>query len=238
MIIILSPAKTFQETRYKYQQLPFFQNEAEHMNAIMKEKTIGEIEDEMQVSKKIATSVFAYAQTFGHTIQPAIHTYFGAAYKALHAKSLSKDDHRYAEKHVRILSALYGILKPLDGISFYRLDYKDRILGDLYDFWRPRLSEYLSKNLQERVIVNLASKEYASVLADFDMITISFKSLYKGNFRTMSMEAKRMRGIFTRMMIEKRIEDVRQTKAFVIEGYRYSDRLSNDREYVFIKDGE
>jgi len=125
MIIILSPAKTFQETRYKYQQLPFFQNEAEHMNAIMKEKTIGEIEDEMQVSKKIATSVFAYAQTFGHTIQPAIHTYFGAAYKALHAKSLSKDDHRYAEKHVRILSALYGILKPLDGISFYRLHYKE-----------------------------------------------------------------------------------------------------------------
>lgn len=238
MMIILSPAKTFQRTRRMHRQLPFFADEARELYTKIRGKTLDEIEQAMNVSKKIARDVFEYAQTYGQNIQPAIHTYYGAAYKAFHAASLSENDLFYAENHIRILSALYGILKPLDGISFYRLDYKDRMLGNLYDFWRPRVSEYVCENLKDQVIVNLASQEFSSVLSNFDMFTIAFKSFYKDKLRTTSMESKRMRGAFARMIVEKRIEDVRLLKEIVIDGYRYSKTHSDDREYVFIKDGD
>ncbi|MFP4178219.1 MAG: YaaA family protein [Acholeplasmataceae bacterium] len=238
MIIILSPAKTFQRTNYEHKRFPFFQDEARGLNARISKMTVTEIEREMGVSKSIAQDVFAYSHAFGRALQPAIHSYYGAAYKALDAASLSDGDMRYAEEHLRILSALYGMLKPLDGISFYRLDYKDRILGDLYSYWRPKLSEYLSQESNNRIIVDLASQEFSRVLAGFDMVKISFKTHHKGKLRTMSMDAKRMRGAFARRMIERRIEDVRLLKEFDISGYRYADTHSNDREYVFIKEGE
>lgn len=238
MIIILSPAKTFRFTDRTYRQLPFFQAEASYLIDRFRQKGVSDIEREMNVSPKIATDVTEYVNSFGTIVQPAIDTFFGAAYKAFDADSLSDDEREYADRHIRILSALYGILNPLDGISRYRLDFKERILGNLYDFWRPKLIEYKKQFLNGHVIVNLASKEFSSVLSDSDMITISFKACQNGKLRQTSMEAKRMRGTFARMMIEERIEDAEKIKQYVIDGYRFDPTHSTEREYVFIKEGE
>jgi cytoplasmic iron level regulating protein YaaA (DUF328/UPF0246 family) len=181
-------------------------------------------------------------------VRQAVLAFNGDAYRGLDARSLSERDFTHAQKHLRILSGLYGILRPLDLIQPYRLEMGSKLANargnDLYDFWSKTVTESLNEDLdgrRSRVIVNLASQEYSKVvdrdLLDASVISPSFLDLREGGYRVISFFAKRARGLMARWLIRGRVASVRAVQTFAEEGYRY-DRARSDRLHpVFIRDG-
>lgn len=180
---------------------------------------------------------------FNRNLTPAIFSYDGNQYKRIGPLAFDDGELRYLQDHLRILSAFYGILRPLDGIRPYRLDLNDKLdLGDynsLYDFWQDMVYEDLVGG--DRVIINLASKEYERLVRPYlkgedRFITIIFGKLHGEKIRQSSRGAKSARGEMVRFMAEKKIRDLDEIKAFNGLGYSFNGDLSTDDEYIFLKD--
>lgn len=253
MIILLSPAKTlnFEQGKYDALDAPKFRKESKVLVDILKEKNAKGIQDLMHVSSKIADlnvdRFNNYSSRFTNkNSKAALFTFDGDVYKGLDAQSLTKAQTNYAQKHVRILSGLYGILKPLDKMQAYRLEMGTKLttpLGkNLYDFWGDKITKNLNTDLKafkEPMIINLASNEYfKSVKKDklkARLITPNFKE-YKGDdLKFISFNAKKARGLMTRYIIDQKIKDVDSLKGFDYEGYSFSEAHSKDDDLIFVR---
>ena len=168
-------------------------------------------------------------------------------YTGLQAETLSEDQLDYAQKHLRMLSGLYGLLRPLDLMQPYRLEMGTRLANargkDLYAFWGTRISEWLNEALADQgddLLLNLASTEYFSAVKrsalNARIIDIEFKDLKNGQYKIISFYAKKARGMMSRFVIEERIDSPEALRAFDVQGYRYNAELSSPSKLVFLRD--
>ena len=205
----------------------------------------------MDVSSNIAELNVARYKSFKTPFTPknarqALLAFKGDVYSGIDVEHFSAADYDYAQDHLRILSGLYGCLRPLDLIQPYRLEMKTRLKnprGDnLYQFWGEEITNSLNKVLkkqQQAVLVNLASNEYfKSVkpqLLQGELLNINFKETKNGKTRVVAIFAKRARGMMADYIIRNRIEEPAGIKKFRKDGYRFSKELSDDRQWTFVR---
>lgn len=203
----------------------------------------------MKVSDKIAglnVARFAeWSETFTtDNARQAIFAFKGDVYTGLEAETLSEDDLSYAQSHLRMLSGLYGLLKPLDLMQPYRLEMGTKLANErgsnLYQFWGNIITDKLNEALSEQgdnVLINLASNEYFKAVKpkalDAQIITPVFKDCKNGQYKVISFYAKKARGMMARYIIENRIESVKQLEAFDTAGYYFAADESTPTELVF-----
>ena len=237
MKIILAPAKNMQlaeDSPYNLTE-PVFINEAEILLNKLKKLNFDELKEVYGASDKIVQDNLERLKIsfLDRNLSPAILSYVGIAYKHLSASVFTDEEYEYLDTHLRILSGLYGVLKPFDGIIRYRLEMQS---FDLYDFWKDKIY----KEVKDDVIINLASKEYSKCIEKYlkneeRLITCVFGEISKGKVVQKGTYAKMARGEMVRYMAENNITDVENIKSFNRLGYEYDDDLSKENEYVFIK---
>ncbi|MFT5033534.1 MAG: cytoplasmic iron level regulating protein YaaA (DUF328/UPF0246 family) [Bacteroidia bacterium] len=171
----------------------------------------------------------------------------GDVYMGMQAQEFAKRDFQFAQKHLRILSGLYGLLKPLDLIQPYRLEMGTRFENsqgkDLYSFWDHKITEALNadmKTIKSKVLVNLASNEYFKSVKkkalDADIVTPVFKDMKNGHYKIVSFYAKKARGLMSAYIVKNRSKTVEDLKDFDSVGYRYQASLSSGTELVYTRD--
>ncbi len=254
MLIVISPAKTLDyETPLpikKFSQ-PEFLEESDKLIKVLRGFDPDGIQDLMHISSKLAelnvSRYLNWEQPFSpKNARPAIFAFKGDVYSGLEAQQFSDADLGFAQKHLRILSGLYGLLRPLDLIQPYRLEMGTSLKntrGDsLYDFWGKQLGTAISKDLQaqkDKVLINLASNEYFKAIKgktdDAEIITPVFKDFKNGQYKIISFFAKKARGLMSSYIIKNRITDKKELMAFSAEGYRYSKKDSTEQEFVFLR---
>ncbi len=244
MKIILSPAKKMNVDveSLEYKELPQFLEQTEAILGWMKEKTYEELKSLWKCNDKIAEQNVERLKhmKLQERLTPAVLSYEGIAYQYM-APAVFEDGHvDYVQEHLRILSAFYGVLKPLDGVTPYRLEMQAKAAIDgqkaLYALWGSRL--YESVRDESGVIINLASKEYSKCIEkhlteEDHYITITFCEMSKGKLVTKGTYAKMARGEMVRFMAENQIEDPKEIQKFNRLGYVYREDLSSDTEYIF-----
>lgn len=253
MIIILSPAKLQDfETpvSIKKSTTPLYEKEANMLYKSLEGASQNEIASLMSINPQLAHDVYQYIHAFPLSKTPkrqAALAYNGIAYKGLDADSFTEKDWGFAQKHLVHISGLYGVLRPLDLIKPYRLEMQMPVVNDkgknLYDFWTETISNYLAKEMKadDNILINLASKEYSKAVnkkllpKDFKIITPIFKQETSKGPKQIVVYAKKARGMMSRFIIKNQLTDVEQIKAFDTEGYSFSEQLSNDKEWVFIR---
>lgn len=254
MIITLSPSKgqDFDTPgNTKKHSTPVALKDSQLLIKELKQIKPAGIRELMGVSENIAKlnadrfKTFKTPFTTGNAKQ-AIFAFKGDVYSGINIESFTADDLAYAQKHLRILSGLYGCLRPLDLIQPYRLEMKTKLenpRGDnLYQFWGESITENLNKELakqKEPVLVNLASNEYfKSVkpkLLKGRLLNINFKETKNGKTRVVAIFAKRARGMMTDYILRNRIEKPEYIKKFRAGGYRFSKADSDDKQWTFIR---
>jgi uncharacterized protein len=233
MIILFSPAKTFRNTDVVHLGQPVFEKKAHRLIRKLKRLSIDDIQKSMKVSLKVAQETHHDYQQFGHIQSPAIYTYYGQAYKSLDIDSIPFEKVLIFNQYLYIISGLYGLLKPLDGISRYRLEMKDKTVVNLYTHWKKNLHDALKS---ADLIINLASKEYDQIVdSKLPMVTISFVILNNQIYKSPSMEVKTMRGAFLREILLNEIHSIEAIKKISLLNYHYDADQSDDQTLVFIK---
>lgn len=205
----------------------------------------------MHISDKLTEVNYNRYQNFssrytGSNSKAAIHAFKGDVYVGLEAETLTKSDIDFAESHLRILSGLYGLLKPMDKMQAYRLEMGTNLKNpkgkNLYDFWNGTLTSEINKTLKKNsndLIVNLASKEYFSALdrkqLKGEIIDIGIKEYKEGKLKFISFNAKKARGLIARYIIKNRITTKKGLMGFDYDGYTYQEDLSSDNEFMFVR---
>ena len=246
MKIILSPAKKMKQDvdTLAFSGLPVFTEQTKEILMWLQSKSYEELKDLWKCNDKIAGQNVdrLKAMDLNKNLTPAVLSYEGIAYQYMAPAVFEDAQLSYIERHLRILSAFYGVLKPMDGVTPYRLEMqaKAQILGckDLYEFWGDRIYREVCDT--SGVIINLASKEYAKCIEKYltpeDMfITCVFGEIVKDKFVTKGTYAKMARGEMVRFLAENRITQPEQVKEFRSLEYRYAEEYSSEREYVFLK---
>lgn len=248
MKIILSPAKKMNVNLdiLEYNRLPEFLEQTEEILAWLKSKTHEELQKLWGCNDKIAKQNFERLtyMNLRKQLTPAVLSYEGIAYQYMAPAVFEGDHFDYIQDNLRILSAFYGVLRPLDGVTPYRLEMqaKASIGGqkDLYAFWGRRLYDAVID--ESRIIINLASREYYKCIEKYltnedRFITITFCEKSQDKLVTKGTYAKMARGEMVRFMAENKIEDPVQIQRFDRLGYVFRDGLSSEMEYVFERIG-
>lgn len=248
MIIIISPAKKMKidTNDLEYNNLPQFIEDTETLLGYLNKLTYEETKSIWKCNDKIATLNYERIQNMDlyNNLTPAILSYEGIQYQYMAPSVFQTNEYQYIEKHLRILSGFYGMLHPLDGVVPYRLEMQAKLKGDklnsLYEFWNVRLANKLFS--ESNCIINLASKEYSKCISNYlngkvRFITCIFGEMVEKKVIEKATQVKMARGEMVRFMAENRIEDVEEIKSFNRLNYTFSDKLSNENTYVFIKEG-
>lgn len=247
MKIIISPAKKMNvdTDTFGHNGLPVFLSRTKELMNHMKSLSFEEAKKLWGCNDKIAEQNFErYAQMdLERRLTPAIISYEGIQYQYMSPMVLSEDGLDYVQKHLRILSGFYGILKPFDGVTPYRLEMQAKAsvgkFKDLYEYWGESLYQELTKD-DDHVILNLASKEYSKCiekhLGENDVfVTCVFGELANGKVVQKGTFAKMARGEMVRFLAENEVDTLDGVKEFSGLGYSFSEELSTEKEYVFIK---
>lgn len=236
MKILISPARKMAEpdTVFFTPTVPRFEQEAEQLRTLLAEKTPAQLMELYQCSDRTMRPVYEELQRQKKGIRrggPALLSYQGLAFRYLGADVLEDDQWEYVQAHVRIVSGMYGILRPKDYILPYRLEMQSRPGFSLYDFWGSRIADALDDD----VIVSLASKEYARAVAPYkNLITVRFLDVDENGRKTEpGAYAKMARGTMVRWMAEHNITDPAQICAFDLLRYRFSPEASDASTFVF-----
>ncbi|MEO1626622.1 MAG: peroxide stress protein YaaA [Bacteroidota bacterium] len=253
MIVLLSPAKSldYGPTEVKDYSIPRLLDNSEQLVSSLKKQSVGGLKKLMKVSDKIAALNVERYQQFQLPFNPdnakqAILTFNGDVYTGLQAATFDKRDMKFAQKHIRILSGLYGLLKPLDLMQAYRLEMgtslKTRGRKNLYEFWNERITELINedaKTSKSKLILNLASQEYfKSVKADLldrPLLHVHFKEWRDDKLKVISFNAKKARGAMAHLIVKTRINKAEELKQLDVDGYRYQQELSDEQNFVFAK---
>lgn len=257
MIVVISPAKKLNlspEIKSEKGSTPYFLNKSGDLMQILKKLSIDQIKNLMKVSDNIANLNFDRYKTLttsGEELKNnsyiAILTFAGEVYNGLDANSFSNTELEFANQNLRILSGLYGVLKPLDRIQPYRLEMGTKLTNNagnnLYKFWQSDLTDYFNK-INSNFIINLASTEYFSALNEknlkADIITPIFKDYKNGSYKVIMMYAKKARGLMAKHIIKNKITDWRQLQNFNVEKYKFNSKMSEidgkDKKLVFTRE--
>ncbi|HNQ69282.1 MAG TPA: peroxide stress protein YaaA [Bacteroidales bacterium] len=249
MIVLLSPAKSLDfESPAISDKIsePLFPDETSELLKVLSKLSANDLQGLMSISPALAElnyNRFREMKDFPSEVpgKQAILVFVGEVYRGLSAGDFSEDDLQFAQKHLRILSGFYGVLRPMDLIQPYRLEMSTKLkIGkhdNLYKFWGDKITYQINKDLLNSVIVNLASDEYfKSVnkkLLQTEVITPVFYDQYKGKYRMLTVYAKNARGAMTRYIIKNRVENHEELKNAGINGYKYSPEMSDKWKWVF-----
>jgi uncharacterized protein len=255
MLMLISPAKTldFESTHARVTGTePAFLDASAELVGALRERSPEDLAELMHISPALgelnARRFHEWRRPFtADNARPALFAFKGDVYQGLDAGTLTTADIRWAQRHLRILSGLYGVLRPLDLIQPYRLEMGTRLAHaghrNLYQFWGDRLTETINTTLagQRRpVLLNLASQEYFGAIdrnrIQARIVTPSFKELRNGRYQFLSMFGKRARGLMARYVIEHRITRPPAVRDFDGDGYRFSEALSEGDDWVFVRD--
>ncbi|MFK8051839.1 MAG: peroxide stress protein YaaA [Woeseiaceae bacterium] len=255
MIILLSPAKTLDyETPAPLAKTsePEFVEDSATLIRGLKKQSVSDIRSLMKLSPTLAELNVARYQAWKKTpdhaaTKQAIFAFKGDVYQGFEADSLSARDINWAQKRIRILSGLYGVLKPLDRMQPYRLEMGTRLKtqagASLYDFWGDRLTRRLASELDgvtPKACINLASNEYFKAVdpsgLGAKLVTPKFLDFSRGEYRFLSFFAKRARGLMARWLVTERVTTLKSLVDFDVQGYRYSESHSQDGQPTFIRD--
>lgn len=249
MITIISPAKNMRNLKNNIKPLTFgnnryFTKETKEILNTLITLSPWDIQSLMKINEKLAFQSYAYFQDFNFDEEGVcgLLAYDGLVFKNIKAEEFTEDDFEFANKHLRILDAFYGIVNPLDGVLPYRLEMQYPIKinnNSLYKFWDNKLHKKLYE--EDKVIVNLASEEYAKAVRrylrnDDIFMDIDFKVHKDGKLKTMATWAKMARGQMVKYIIENRIDNPEDLKHFYYDGFKYDESLSNNKKFVFIKE--
>ena len=256
MILVISPAKALDyetpPTTATFTQ-PDFLDHAAELIEVLREKSPAQIAELMSLSDPLSSLNVARYASWSRPFAPdsakqALLAFDGDVYEGLDAKSLADDDLAWAQDHLRILSGLYGVLRPLDLMQAYRLEMGTRLANprgkNLYEFWGERITEELNRLLareedagRERVLVNLASDEYFKSVKPRKLagriVTPVFEDWKGGRYKIISFYAKRARGLMARYAIEHRVVTPHQLEAFDVDGYAFHATSSSPERLVF-----
>lgn len=223
MIIIYSPAKTMQFKDFLTSDV-FPSSNNQPLLEELKKLSVKQIQNRFSVSKTIAESVHHMYASFEDAPQNmAIAAYTGLAYQALTPLEYSKKEMDYAEQHIRILDAFYGVLTPKTMIKPYRLDFSTKLKKSLYKYWNIQLEE---------PILNLASNEYSAMVSQ-PMVTVMFLEEENGSLINKATYSKMARGKMLHYLIKHQITSIQDVQAFNEEGYQFNADASDDKNLVF-----
>lgn len=252
MKIVISPAKSLNFEK----ALPtpnfsesLFLKESRQVHKVLKQKSPKELSELMDISDKLADLNWQRNQDWKtpftpENARPAVFAFDGDVYTGLDAYSIPIEKLDVLQDRLRILSGLYGLLKPLDLIQAYRLEMGTKLpIGEsknLYDFWKPIIAKALNKELHEgELFVNLASNEYFSAVdvkaLKVPVITPEFKDYKDGKLKIISFFAKKARGLMVRYIIDTNAETIEDLKGFNYEGYQFDANLSKGNNLVFTR---
>ena len=226
-----------------------FQSEILQVYKVLKELSPATLSELMDISPRLADVSWQYHQALSlpftqKNARPAIYTYHGDVYEGLDVSSLSQEEVLRLQGSLRILSGLYGILKPLDLIAPYRLEMGIKLAvagqANLYDYWRKKITHALNEELEEgETLVHLASDEYFKVIdtqaLKAKVIHVAFKSWRGDTLKTIVLYTKQGRGLMARYIAQEQITDPEDLKGFHLGGYQYAEELSSENELVFVK---
>jgi cytoplasmic iron level regulating protein YaaA (DUF328/UPF0246 family) len=252
MKIIISPAKSLDfETKAptSLHTQPRFLEQSEKLNKKLKTLSKKNIAELMKISDALSALNYDRNQTWKTPFSPdnakqAIYSFTGEVFRGIDAQSLSEEKIPLLQDRLRILSGLYGILKPLDLIQPYRLEMGTKLsiqkTTNLYKFWDDQIAKSLNKELEEgELLVNLASTEYFKVIPKkilkVPMVTPVFKDFKNGEYKTIMTFAKKARGLMVRYIIDHNIKTIEGLKNFNVERYRFSEEMSSENELLFTR---
>lgn len=254
MLSVISPAKTLDfETPSTTEDVtqPAFLDQSQRLISELRELSPSQLSELMGISDKLAGLNAARFAEWGPPFslvnaKPAAQAFQGDVYTGLEADTFNDDDNRFAQTHLRILSGLYGVLRPLDLIQPYRLEMGTRLANekgkDLYEFWQPKVTAALNTAISDSgsdVLVNLASNEYFKAVDRRELkaqvITPVFKDEKNGNLKIISFYAKKARGLMSAWIIRERINSPGALREFDINGYRLDPTASDTETLVFVR---
>jgi len=252
MLIVISPAKTLDFETVpitKIHSQAEFLKESRQLVSQLKELAPAEVSSLMKISDKLGLLNFLRFNewktpfTLDNSKQ-ALFAFKGDVYTGIDAESFSSQDLKFAQKHLRILSGLYGVLRPLDLIQAYRLEMGTKLENkrgkDLYEFWASKLTDQINQDIKEsksKHLINLASNEYFKSLQvaaiNAEIIVPVFKDYKNGKYKIISFYAKKARGLMSAYIIKNKLKNPAELKAFNIDGYKFYKSESNDTNWVF-----
>ncbi|WP_341232146.1 peroxide stress protein YaaA [uncultured Methylophaga sp.] len=254
MLTVISPAKTLDfdtpVSTNKYSE-PRFLDQSQQLIEQLKKLSSQEIANLMKISDKLAGLNMVRFQQWQtpfteENAKQAILAFKGDVYTGLAAETLDDKGLDFAQQHLRILSGLYGVLRPLDLMQPYRLEmgtpFQNDAGRDLYSFWGDKIRQSLEGEpaLKDGVLINLASNEYFKAVdakkLNATIITPVFKDWKNGQYKMISFYAKKARGLMSRYIIDQQINTPEKLKQFDSDGYRYSEEMSQKNDWVFIRD--
>tara|TARA_E500000178_G_scaffold352665_1_gene416627 strand:- start:792 stop:1547 length:756 start_codon:yes stop_codon:yes gene_type:complete len=251
MKILISPAKSLDfnsKVETSLSSKPIFTDQAYQINDIIKDISVPDLSNLMSISPKLSELNWSRNQDFkinNSKEKEAIFAFNGDVYDGIDANTINESNHEKLQDSLRILSGLYGILKPFDKIKAYRLEMGTKISingsKNLYEFWKENVTNSLLEEINEDdFIVNLASNEYFSVIDKTiipnTIVSPQFKDFKNGKLKIISFYAKKARGLMTRYLIDNNIKTISDIEGFNSSGYMFSqDETSNPLEPVFVR---
>jgi cytoplasmic iron level regulating protein YaaA (DUF328/UPF0246 family) len=250
MLILISPAKTldYSTPTFKESTQPDFKTDTRSLVRIMKKKSAKELGELMHISENLAELNNERFKTFQNNFtednsKQAILAFKGDVYTKIDVDEYSKEDFDFAQDHLRILSGLYGLLKPLDLIQPYRLEMGVKLENkkgkNLYEFWDKKIAKAINEASKGKTIINLASQEYFKAVHQKSLksplINIEFKEFRDDSYKIIGFFAKQARGMMSNFAIKKRITNSEELKTFNEGGYEYSEKMSSATNWVFVR---
>ena len=250
--ILLSPAKSIDTnvTGYGKPSIPEFESQAELLILKLKKMSPKELGDLMSISDRLADLNWSRFQNWkslknnSEAIQP-VFSFTGEVFKGLGASSMNEHELLKAQDSIRVISGLYGLLKPLDGISPYRLEMGTKFnasdsSSSLYEFWGEKLTNSLNGELKSNeVVINLASKEYSRAIhfkkIEHRVISPLFKDYKNGKLKTIMMYAKKARGTMARYIVQNNLDSLEDLKNYNVDNYVFDENLSTEKEWIFTR---
>ncbi|SDR98591.1 hypothetical protein SAMN04515667_1145 [Formosa sp. Hel1_31_208] len=252
MKLVLSPAKSLDydsKIPTTKNSEACFLNEADRLNKLLKKKSAKSLSKLMHISNNLGQLNYERNQEWSlpfnqENARPAVYAFSGDVYRGLDAYSIDTKKLEILQNTVRIISGLYGILKPLDLIQPYRLEMGTKFpVGknkNLYEFWKKQVTQSLNDELEDdELFLNLASNEYFKAIdtkaLKVPVINVKFQELKNGQYKTIGIFSKLARGLMTRYIIDTNAKTIEDIKGFDAENYRYTEALSTDKELVFTR---
>ena len=253
MLIVISPAKTLDYETTPVTDVhsqPDFLNHSAELIEQLRTLSVQDVAELMKLSDKLSSLNVARFESWTpefttDNAKQALLAFKGDVYAGMDAETFSAEDFEFAQDHLRILSGLYGLLKPLDLMQPYRLEMGTKLANgrgkDLYQFWGNIITDTLNEQLlSEQVLINLASNEYFKAAKAKNIsariITPVFKDWKNGQYKMISFYAKKARGLMSRYIIQNKLENPEQLKDFDLDGYRFADSMSEGDTWTFIRD--
>lgn len=252
MLTIISPSKTLDYQSPLLTKLytqPALLNDSQQLMTTCQQLSVDDIKGLMKISDNLAQLNHERFQQWQpsftlNNARQAILAFKGDVYEGLHVDDFSNDDLAFAQQHLRILSGLYGLLRPLDLIQPYRLEMGIRLKNsqgtNLYQFWGDKLTQYMNQLLQKQnssALVNLASDEYFKAINPKKLIAPIIKPVFldekRAEYKVISFYAKKARGLMSRFIIKHQLTDMESLKSFDLAGYQFDKTRSNANEFVF-----